>query len=151
MNNIPTLNMPVSYKSKQSMTAKPRTTKNSTEGRVRSVFLPRKLEFNQLDEDVNIENMDAKENTDLKTLQIENQELRDKIQKLIQEHNKTVEALTNEITELKQKLKESEFSLERFKDDPKLFMFYTGFQSYNLLKTFFEFLRPAVDKLIYWG
>ena len=120
MNNIPTLNMPVSYKSQQSTTAKLRTTKNSTEGRVRSVFLPRKLEFNQLDEDVNIENIDAKENTNLKTLQIENQELKDKIQKLIQEHNKTVEALTNEITELKQKLKESEFSLERFKDDPKL-------------------------------
>ena len=142
MNNIPTLNMPVSHKSKQSMTAKPRTTKNST------VFLPRKLEFNQLDEDVNIENMDAKENTDLKTLQIENQELRDKIQKLIQEHNKTVEALTNEITELKQKLKESEFSLERFKDDPKLFMFYTGFQRYNLLKTFFEFLRDKTPRMM---
>ena len=74
-----TLNIPVSYKSKQSITAKPRTTKNSTEGRVRFVFLPRKLEFNQ--PDVNIENMNVKKNTDLKTLQIQNQELKDKIQK----------------------------------------------------------------------
>ena len=95
--------------------------------------------------------MAPEENIDLKMLQIENQELKDKIQKLMQEHDKTVEVLTNEITELKQKLEDSEFSLERFKDDPKLFMFCTGFQSYDLFKTFFKFLRPAVDKLIYWG
>ena len=148
MNNIPTLNTPV-RESKQSTTAKPRKTKNSTEGRIKSVLLPRKLEFSQ--PDVNIENMDPGEVTELKRLQKENQELKDIIQKLKQEHNKKVEALTNEITELNQKLKKSEFSLERFKDDPKLFMFYTGFQSYDLFKTFFEFLRPAAGKLIYWG
>ena len=145
MNNIPTLNMPV-HESKQSTTAKPRKTKNySTEGRSRSVLLPRKLELSE--PDVNIENMDPGEVTELKRLQKENQELKDIIQKLKQEHNKKVEAFT----ELKQKLKESEFSLERFKDDPKLFMFYSGFQSYDLFKTFSEFLRPAVGKLIYWG
>ena len=49
MNNIPTLNMPVPYKSKLSTTAKPRTTKNSTEGRVMSILLPIKLEFTQPD------------------------------------------------------------------------------------------------------
>ena len=72
MNNIPTLNMPV-RESKQSTTAKPRKTKNSTEGRIRSVLLPRKLEFSQ--PDVNIENMDPGEVTELKRLQKENQEL----------------------------------------------------------------------------
>ena len=70
MNNIPTINMPVLYKSKQSTAAKPRTTKNSTEGRVMSVLLPRKLQFNQ--PDVNIENMAPEENVDLMMLQIEN-------------------------------------------------------------------------------
>lgn len=32
----------------------------------------------------------------------------------------------------------------------KHYMFYTGFQSHDLFKTFFELLRPAVDKLNYW-
>ena len=68
---------------------------------------------------------------------------------LKQEHNKKVEELTNTITELK--LKQNEFSLETFKDNPKLFMFYTGFQSYDLFKIFFEFLGPAVNKINYWG
>ena len=70
----------------------------------------------------------AEGKSDLKTLQIENHELKDKIQKLMQERKKNpAESLTNEVAELKQKFKESEFSFQRFKDDLKLFMFYTGF------------------------
>ena len=44
-----------------------------------------------------------------------------------------------------------DFRLEHIADDDSLIHFYTGFQSYELLLAFFEFLGPAVDNLTYWG
>ncbi len=67
------------------------------------------------------------------------------------EHNIKINELNKTIEELKQKLKDRTFSIETFEDNPKLFMFYTGFQNYELFKVFFEFLGPAVHKLDYWG
>ena len=32
-----------------------------------------------------------------------------------------------------------------------LVSFYTGFQTYELLLAFYEFLGPSVNKLTYWG
>ncbi|CAB3998936.1 THAP domain-containing 11, partial [Paramuricea clavata] len=162
MNNIPTINVPM-LKSTTPTTAKPRTTRNSSEGRMRSALLPKKLRFEQ-----DVENKEPEEAmNELKRLRKENQTLKEKIEQLTKEHSKKVEDLTNTITVLKQehnkkveeltntitelKLKQNEFSLETFKDNPKLFMFYTGFQSYDLFKIFFEFLGPAVNKINYWG
>ena len=41
--------------------------------------------------------------------------------------------------------------VEHIKDNDHLFSFYTGFKSYAIFLTFFQFLGPAVDKLNYWG
>ena len=90
---------------------------------------------------------------ELKRLRKENQKLKEKMEQLTQEHSEKEEDLTNTITAFlantitELKLKQNEFSLEIFKDNSKLFMFYTGCQSYDLLKIFFEFLGPAVNKI----
>jgi hypothetical protein len=135
MNNIPTINVPI-LKSTTPTTAKPRTTRNSSEGRMRSALLPKKLSFEQ-----DVENKVPEEDmNELKRLRKENQKLKEKMEQLTQEHSEKVEDLTNTITEFlantitELKLKQNEFSLETFKDNSKLFMFYTGFQSYDLLK-----------------
>ncbi|CAB4026167.1 Hypothetical predicted protein, partial [Paramuricea clavata] len=74
-----------------------------------------------------VENKEPEEAmNELKRLRKENQTLKEKIEQLTKEH-------------------------KTFKDNPKLFMFYTGFQSYDLFKIFFEFLGPAVNKINYWG
>jgi len=39
------------------------------------------------------------------------------------------------------------FRLENIKHDDKLVHFYTGFQSYETLLAFYEFLGPSVDNL----
>lgn len=43
------------------------------------------------------------------------------------------------------------FRLEDIKENDKLIRFYTGFDSYETLLAFFEFLGDAVNKLNYWG
>ena len=43
------------------------------------------------------------------------------------------------------------FRLENIKHSDKLVLFYTEFQSYETLLAFYEFLRPSVDNLKYWG
>ena len=43
------------------------------------------------------------------------------------------------------------FRLENRKHSDKLVHFYTGFQSYETLLAFYEFLGPSVDNLKYWG
>ena len=41
--------------------------------------------------------------------------------------------------------------MEDIKQDEKLFLFYTGFNSYKVFLAFYEFFGPAVEKLNYWG
>ena len=43
------------------------------------------------------------------------------------------------------------FRLESIAGNDQLVKFYTGFDSYELLLKFFEFLGPSVNKLSYWG
>jgi len=43
------------------------------------------------------------------------------------------------------------FRIEKIAENDSLIRFYTGFISFEILLTFFEFLGPAVHKLRYWG
>jgi hypothetical protein len=143
-NNVPTLNMPMQTKPKKTVR---RTTKNSSGERAR-ILSPKRLNFEQ---EVEIENEVPEEESELINLRIENQQLKDLLGSIKHEHNIKINELNKTIEELKQKLKDRTFSIETFKDNPKLFMFYTGFQNYELFKVFFEYLGPAVHKLDYWG
>jgi len=57
----------------------------------------------------------------------------------------------HEIDELKQELRHSKFSIDRFKTCDADFEFYTGFQSYEKFIAFLNFLSPACTKLSYRG
>ena len=63
-----------------------------------------------------------------------------------------IETLEAENKCLKKKLstKQQPFRIEDIAHDDKKIHFYTGFRSYEILVTFFEFLGPAVDQLQYW-
>ena len=65
-----------------------------------------------------------------------------------------IEALEMEVHTLENKLsqkKPSHFRLENISCNNSLVSFYTGFQTYDLLLAFYEFLGPSVNKLTYWG
>ena len=62
-------------------------------------------------------------------------------------YNKTVEALTNEITEIKWKLMESEFPLERFNDFK--FIFCSAELSNVLVSALIICLRPFVWQFLF--
>ena len=65
-----------------------------------------------------------------------------------------IEALETEAHSLCTKLsmkKPLYFRLENIAHSDYLVSFYTGFQSYELLLAFYEFLGPSVHKLTYWG
>lgn len=65
-----------------------------------------------------------------------------------------IEALEAENKALHHKLssqKPKHFRLENIASNDSLVRFYTGFQSYEILLLFFEFLGPSVNELHYWG
>ena len=64
-----------------------------------------------------------------------------------------IEALEAENEMLRKQVSSSNsfFRLENIAHDNSLVHFYTGFQSYEVLLAFYDFLGPAVDDLIYWG
>ena len=62
-----------------------------------------------------------------------------------------IETLEAENTKLKSQSKKRPFRIEDIKHDDRLFRFYTGFVSYAVFLTFFQFLGPVVDHLNYWG
>ncbi len=65
-----------------------------------------------------------------------------------------IEALEAENKMMKNHLcsqKTKHFRLEDIRDNDKLIHFYTGFDSYETLFAFFEFLGDAVNSLSYWG
>ena len=65
-----------------------------------------------------------------------------------------IETLEAEVNTLRAKLsmkKPLHFRLENIGDSNHLVSFYTGFQTYELLLAFYEFLGPSVNKLTYWG
>jgi len=66
----------------------------------------------------------------------------------------TIEKLQQDIAELKIKLEAltaEKFCLQRFAGSDSDIRFYTGFPSYAILCSFYEFLGPAVNQLNYWG
>ena len=65
-----------------------------------------------------------------------------------------MEVLETEYSKLKDESsnpKKHYFRIEDIQDDDKLVLFYTGFVSYMVFSAFFEFLRPVVNNLNYWG
>ena len=67
-----------------------------------------------------------------------------------------IEVLESENKVLKEKVKTLEskrvhFRIENIAHDDKLVRLYTGFISYMVLLSFFEFLGPSVNELSYWG
>ena len=56
-----------------------------------------------------------------------------------------------EICDLKQRLSLSKFGLERFASSDDDIFFYTGFQSYNALIAFSNFVRPCTESLLSWN
>ena len=65
-----------------------------------------------------------------------------------------IEVLEAENKTLRHKLssqKPKHFRLENIASNNSLVRFYTGFQSYEILLLFFEFLGPSVNELHYWG
>ena len=63
-----------------------------------------------------------------------------------------IEMLQAENASLKKKMNDkSHFRVEDIQHDDKLICFYTGFISYFVFVTFFEFLGPAVNNLRHWG
>ena len=65
-----------------------------------------------------------------------------------------IESLEAENQALQRKLsshKPKRFCLEMISHDDSLVRFYSGFQSYEILLAFYDFLGPSVSKLRYWG
>jgi hypothetical protein len=64
-----------------------------------------------------------------------------------------IEALEAENSHLKDRMEQRQqyFRLEQVKHDDKLIRFYTGFVSYAVFLSFFNFLGPAVNELHYRG
>ena len=67
-----------------------------------------------------------------------------------------IEVLESENKMLKEKVKTQEskrvhFRIENITHDDKLVRLYTGFISFMVLMSFFEFLGPSVNELSYWG
>ena len=46
---------------------------------------------------------------------------------------------------------EKSFSVDRFKDDDKLFRFYTGLQDYKAFQILFESFGPVVNNIVYYS
>ena len=65
-----------------------------------------------------------------------------------------IEALEAEAHTLRSKLSKTKplhLRLENIAHSDSFVAFYTGFQTYDLLLAFYEFLGPSVNKLTYWG
>ena len=59
--------------------------------------------------------------------------------------------LVAEICDLRQRLPLSKFGLERFASSDDDIFFYTGFQSYNALIGFWNFVKPCSESLLSWN
>ena len=83
--------------------------------------------------------------------------LREQVEKLKAENNKLKSenaCQKNDIKLLKEQIHkeqiEKSFSVDRFKDDDKLFRFYTGLEDYKTFKILFETFGPAVNSIVYY-
>ena len=56
-----------------------------------------------------------------------------------------------EISKLKEKVQQCDFSIDQFKSNDIEFEFYTGFSNYVTFKAFYNYLCPACEKLQYIG
>ena len=62
-----------------------------------------------------------------------------------------IKELKGTIIQLKAELVASKFCIENVSKDDQLVTFYTGFQNYAALKSCYDYLGPAANKLMYWG
>ncbi|XP_076835700.1 uncharacterized protein LOC143481554 [Brachyhypopomus gauderio] len=65
-----------------------------------------------------------------------------------------LDAAKREITHLEEEnrnLKREWFYLQRFQCEPKLIMFYTGFEDYDTLKAVFLALQPTAESVVRWS
>ena len=83
--------------------------------------------------------------------------LRKQIEKLKAANNKVKSenaCQKNDIKLLKEQIHnkqiERSFSVDRFKDDDKLFRFYSGLENYNTFKILFETFELAVNNIVYY-
>lgn len=75
------------------------------------------------------------------------------IQQQLEIKQEELNKLKETIGQLQQELnslEERRFCLDRFKEDSKAIQFYTGFQNYNALIAYYNYLEPKVSKLQYW-
>ena len=59
--------------------------------------------------------------------------------------------LSKKVSCLEEQLHASKFCLANICEDDNKVLFYTGFPNYATLKVCYDYLGPAVHKLIYWG
>ena len=67
------------------------------------------------------------------------------------ESKSVIAELSKKVSSLEEQLCASKFRLENICEDNNKVLFYTGFPNYTTLKVCFDYLGPAVHKLIYWG
>ena len=67
------------------------------------------------------------------------------------ESKSVIAELSKKVSSLEEQLCVSKFRLENICEDNNKVLFYTGFPNYTTLKVCFDYLGPAVHKLIYWG
>ena len=69
----------------------------------------------------------------------------------VEDLQKKNEQQNNENDILRQKLRQKQFSVERFQDNDSDFEFYTGLPNYCTFKSFYDSLSPACENLNYSG
>ena len=62
-----------------------------------------------------------------------------------------IELLESQLKQQPKTINRSYFRIEDIESDDKLVRFYTGFVSYSVFVKIFEYLRPVVENLTYWG
>jgi len=69
---------------------------------------------------------------------------------LLERQNSCYEEKIAQLEKEKRVLLDRQFSLDKIKDDDVAILFYTGFPNYNALMSFYDYLKPKLDKIQYW-
>lgn len=73
------------------------------------------------------------------------------LEQLVKNLKQENEEQQKEISDLNRKVQQCSFSIQRFKNNDSDFEFYTGFSGYSTFKAFYDYLRPACERLRYVG
>jgi len=69
---------------------------------------------------------------------------------LLERQNLCSEEKIAQLEKEKRVLLDRQFSLDKIKGDDAAILFYTGFPNYNALMSFYDYLKPKLDKIQYW-